>query len=444
MTLISQQFVYGENHEARPIALFVGLWLAVWIGFAAAYILLRRGHQIPLWAIIAVGLAARAILLPSNLIQENDPNRYVLDGEAIIHGVNPFAHSPEEVTSKGPAHFKAALATDDAQNILTRISYQDVPTIYPPLAQLSFAAGAILTPWDWMGQRIIFLLYDVATIAALIVALRAWGKPFHWVILYAWNPLVIKEIANSAHSDSLAALCFALLLWSLAPRPAEKMPLMSILAGLALAGAVLARLYPLMLAPAVLVYVMRKAPSWRNAALFCQAFAFAIILAYLPFTGVGLEQVTEGLRTYTSEWKRNEGAFALFMTLGPAARTASTLTIVAVALAAAARLWSSPARPSDLAWTVQTTLLAWILLTPASYPWYAVGLITISVVRPQPYVVVLSGAYAAYYLNFLYLYHDYPETWNSWTKAIEHGAIWLALIVPWVRRPRQARNPSRV
>jgi hypothetical protein len=212
-----------------------------------------------LW-ILGVGVAARLLMSVSGLIQENDCYRYVLDGEAILHGVNPFRFSPEQVAEAGEASFGGG---GDAQLILSRVGYPDIPTIYPPLAQLAFTVGAFLTPWSWHGQRIVFLLADLGTIAVLVLLLSRLGRPRHWIVFYAWNPLIIKEIANSAHLESLLSLSLSLLVlrccyWQARPTVAR-------LAWVALAfsAAILSKLYPIILAPILAVYVWRTARAVR-------------------------------------------------------------------------------------------------------------------------------------------------------------------------------------
>ena len=102
ISVLSASFVHGEGHAERPIGLFLALYLISWSGFALGCFLvwwrLPHGGRF----IIGVGLLARCFLLPSNLIQENDCYRYVLDGEALVQGVNPYAHAPKTIAEEGP------------------------------------------------------------------------------------------------------------------------------------------------------------------------------------------------------------------------------------------------------------------------------------------------------------------------------------------------------
>ncbi|MDA1045216.1 MAG: hypothetical protein O3C57_08345, partial [Verrucomicrobia bacterium] len=177
-SLLSRQFVFGIGHEDRPIMAVLLLFVLAWTGFAVATLHVWRtasSSSRGIGWIIVVGIVARLLMASSSLIQENDCYRYVLDGEAILHGVNPFRYTPENVADASTGKFAAALQREDAKVILSRITYGDVPSIYPPLAQAAFALGAWLTPWSWHGQRIVFLAADMLTMLLLVQVLGRMG-----------------------------------------------------------------------------------------------------------------------------------------------------------------------------------------------------------------------------------------------------------------------------
>lgn len=428
-------FVYGEGHAERPIWTFLALYALGWVGFAAAAVALRRSAPPPMVLVLGVAMLTRGLLLDSDLVQASDVYRYVLDGEAVVHGVNPYAHAPAALPDAAPERFRAALAAEDAQSILGRVSYPDVPTVYPPLAQAAFAAGAVLSPWSWFGQRIVFTACDVATIGFLLALLTRLRLPRAYVLLYAWNPLVLKEIANSAHVDSLAALCIVASVYA-AVRGNDDFALRwPALCGLVLGEAVLAKLYPLILLPALAVYWFKRANGPRNVFAFLSVCSATVLIGYAPFMGVGFDAITEGLRRYAGEWQRNEGLFALIAAAVPEyARAISVMLVGVVALVLAIHMrgeehdlaHSSAVDP--LIRAVQYTLLAWFLLLPAPYPWYATGLLAICALRPRAWAVVLSGALAIYYYSFLHEYRNHPDAWLLWAQAIEHGVIVLAVV----------------
>lgn len=430
MSALSGHFVFGEGHAARPISLFLGLYAIAWIAFAAAVVFVKRGRAPGIFCILLVALAMRLVFAASNPIQENDGYRYVLDGAVVAAGGNPFAYSPDDMRDHAPLGVWNDLRSDkDAQQVFNRISYREIPTIYPPVAQISFAVGHWLLPWRYAGQRLVFIVWDLGTIALIVFVLGRAALPQSWVLFYAWNPLVIKEIANSAHSDSAAGFFLVACVGALLMLQGEQRVRWALLGGLCLGGAILARMYPVMLVPVCAAIVFRsgglRALGWFGASL-----SAAIAIAYLPFLTVPFEQLTEGLRTYGEYWRRNDGAYAIIDLLFPQPRLVASLITASTGIGAALWYVGGKATFERGVCAIQVVILAWLLFAPASYPWYAVALMALCALRPRPWAVVMSGAYALYYLLFYFSYREMGSAWSSWAQAIEHSAIWLSIGIP--------------
>lgn len=446
MTMLGDRFVYGQDHELRPIPQFLAFYAVGWAGFAgASWMTARRllpGGN-PLYWIVGIGLIARLAALPSNLIQENDCYRYVLDGHAVMSGVNPFRYAPEDVAEEAPEPFRSELQRDDAQLVLSRIGYPEISTIYPPAAQAAFALGTVIVPWHWMGQRVLFLLADLATVALLIVTLRRCGQPVMCAAFYAWNPIVIKEVANSAHLDSLVGMfvivtLLALRHWSDRPGPGWLC-----VAAIALAGAVLTKLYPLVLLPACAVYVMDRG-GLRAGLGFVSVAAVTCIVAYIPFMDVGVARVTAGLAEYGRDWVRNDGAFGLLAAALPLPRPSAGAVIAIGALLTAWRMVRNGSSPDGLIVASQATLVIWFLFIPAVFPWYAIGLLAVSAFRIRPWAVALSGLWCLYYLLFYFEYHEdfhdpgWTQRWSDTIQWLQHLPVWVLLLWDWWPWKRQS------
>ncbi len=111
-------------------------------------------------AIIAIGLIPRLALLPAAPSLSEDLYRYLWDGRLLAHGINPFAHAPSDPALAG--------FHDD---VYRAMNHAGVPTIYPPGAQLLFAAAGTLggSPLAWKG---LILALEGLLLAALIALLR--------------------------------------------------------------------------------------------------------------------------------------------------------------------------------------------------------------------------------------------------------------------------------
>ena len=427
LSLMSDRLSPLQPPATRPLGwAFLCLSLS-WGGFAwACYLAIATKGRTRIGLIILVALLARGFFLWSDLIQSDDCYRYALDGRAVVEGINPFSFVPAELYDR-PSDKLIGTQPDKARFIIEHVNNPQVRTIYPPLAQSAFALGAVLTPWDVAGQRWVFLFFDLTTLAVLLLLLGRLGKPIGWIVLYAWNPLVIKEIANTAHMDSLPALFLVLLAAVLAVRRIREKVAWSLLAGVLMGGAILSKLYPLILLPVCLVWLAGGRRAYLRVAAFLLAVAVTVVAGYWPFKDTGLDKLVEGLRTYSQHWWNNPGMFVILQGLFDEPRRWLVAIVGVVTVVAAVRLWFSQRQVDDLVRAWQWPLLTALLLAPAFFPWYLVGLLAISVLRPRSWAVVLTGACGLYYLLRHVEAQGYAPAWQYATLAVEHGLIWAWL-----------------
>src|SRR5262245_39492556 len=104
----------------------------------------------------------------------DDVYRYVWDGRAQAGGHHRYQFPPADPQR---AELRDAV-------VYPRINHPEITTIYPPLAELLFAALAF-AKLGVTGFKVAFALMDVGVIAALAALLRALGLPRDRVVLYA-------------------------------------------------------------------------------------------------------------------------------------------------------------------------------------------------------------------------------------------------------------------
>ncbi len=215
------RFAFGVPTVERPILEMLGLFGAAFVVYLSAVRLaVRCGNSPKALAIIGgFSLVLRAILIPTDPIQEIDIYRYMWDGAVTAAGVNPYSFSPQQVrAAEGladvPEELQALVAVKNRSQslsaILDRVHFAELPTVYPPVSQFVFALASLSTPSHAsVGTHLIVMklwlvLFDIAIIAVLFLILKHCAKPIGWAVAYAWCPLVVKEIANSGHLDSIA------------------------------------------------------------------------------------------------------------------------------------------------------------------------------------------------------------------------------------------------
>jgi hypothetical protein len=148
--------------------------------------------------LIAFAVAFRVTLLfvPASL--SHDVHRAVWDGRVLASGGNPYRETP--------ASARLAPLRDAGW---AQIDHPSEPSASPPLSAAVFGLAARAGLGE-IGFKSVFVLFDIMTIVALGFLLRRIGRPMSWVALYAWNPLVVMEIAGSGHAEPLAVILLVL------------------------------------------------------------------------------------------------------------------------------------------------------------------------------------------------------------------------------------------
>ncbi len=355
----------GDLQRQIP-QLWVGVFSA-FLGYAlAAYFVLRSGaHFGQLHLILGAALVFRLTLWWSPATLSDDIFRYIWDGRVQLAGINPYLYAP---SAPQVAHLRDALYHS--------VNHAAIPTIYPPLAQLFFRAICLLSATP-AAVKLALLLCDWGLCLLLAHSLVGRGQDPRRVVLYAWHPLPLVEVAGSGHLDALGVLLLFAALYALHSQRWAA-------AVCAFAGAFLVKLVPLALLPA---FWRRPRAGWfnfrkRRALLLFPALS---LLAFWPFADAG-EKLATGLLTYVRHWHFNAAAYSLFrFVLEPQyARYLCTALFALIALGVQLR-YRDPYRAAF------ATLGAYVLLSPTVHPWYLLWVLPFLAFFPSPAWMLLSG-----------------------------------------------------
>lgn len=357
LAALSFRFAPGSEPTERPIPALLGLF---GITFLCYLIAIRVALKVTVGtrlmaAILLTSIVIRAVSLVSWPVLEIDIYRYIWDGAVTLEGTSPYRYSPEQVLSGRPhAHLpedlrrlvelRDARAALDA--ILSRIHYSELPTIYPPVSQAVFALAVLVTPakagvfGHVLVMKGMLVLFDLATVLVVIGLLRLAGKHIGWAIAYGWCPLVIKEVANTGHLDSLAVLLTTLALYfAVQPLACEVRGrsgrVQMAVAAVLLALAVGAKLYAVVLAP-LFVLIWIRTRGWGPATVATSVFLATTALILWPMlpglgphdagklTAVGArppvpvdtaalkpQDPSAGLKAFLRRWEMNDFLFLL-------------------------------------------------------------------------------------------------------------------------------------
>jgi hypothetical protein len=399
------------------VTLFVGvLGLAVLLYLDTIRSILRKPFpRQAIWLVLAVAVIARAALIASPLLLSSDIYRYVWDGRVQAHGINPYRYIPAD-----PA--LAPLRDTAIYPNINRRTY--ARTIYPPAAQVVFAIVGRISQ-TVIAMKLAMLAFEVIAVVCLLRLLTLARLPLERVLIYAWNPLVLWSFACDGHVDAIAVGLLALALLFRAERRDG-------LAGGLLAGAVLAKFLPLVVAPAFL----RGGSFWKPAL----AGLCVIVLLYALYISVGWH-VLGFMPSYDREEGIDNGSgFWLLAGLAhlvplPAHVAAIYLACVAAGMGLLALFLirrRATGTTQDITMLCRdTAVLAGCAMAALSphYTWYFAWLALPSVVAPIPAVIWLSAAPVALYLDPLNSRFYWPCI-----VYLPAGALTLATL--WRRRQR--------
>jgi hypothetical protein len=336
---------------------------------------------------------------------DDDVHRYVWDGRVQRLGYNPYLVVPSDPTLSG-------LHTSETRTL----NNPDMPSPYPAGAQLFFRAVTAIHE-SVFALKVTFVLCDFAIIFILLDILRRSGKGAHWVLAYAWHPLLATEVAGSGHVDIVGVLLLLVSTAALARR-------WRAVAALAFGLAVAVKFLPIVLLP---LY-------WKRIRIRDGALAAVVVaLLYLPFVNHGRIPIGS-LGTYVQSFRFNDPVFAtLERVVAPQLVVVLALLVgflTAIWLRSKAQAFSSGA----FAWPMAATLLC----APVVYPWYLLWLLPfVRSASTVPIIIWTVSIIPTYYVWHLRTIGR-PWVVPGWIMLLEYGSVAVALAMikfRWLTQP---------
>ena len=375
----------------------------------------RRGERFPLGRVLLWATVFRICGLFGGPFFEDDFYRYLWDGYRFATTGTPYGVAPE-------AFFVDSTIPELFRGILDQINNPDLPTIYAPVTQFVFLLGYILWPGSVTALQAILIAFDLATIA-LLFRLTSVGN----VMLYAWCPLVVKEIAFTAHPDGVG-IC--LLLAAIVLARNRRWQSTAICLGMA-AGA---KVFALVLVP--LVLLRARIRHW----VLCGA---TVLVLYAPFVLSGGTDM-QSLRVFAQEWEFNS---ALFSLLASILGTFETKLVLGLVFAVFWISYSARYRKDGTDSIPRGDWLygALLVVSPVINPWYLLWLLPFAAIFPSAWAWTASLAVLVSYVTGLNLneYTMQPYQQPIWARLLEFAPILLALGYDVLRHRRLNQRHKR-
>jgi hypothetical protein len=340
---------------------------------------------------------------------DDDIHRYVWDGRVQRLGYNPYIVVPSDPALGG-------LHTPETRTL----NNPDVPSPYPAGAQLFFRAVTAIRE-SVFALKVAFVVCDLAIVLVLLDILRCSGQGAHWVLAYAWNPLLAIEVAGSGHIDIVGAL---LLLLSFAALERRWRAIAAVAFGLAVA----VKFLPIVLLP---LY-------WKRVRMRDAAFATVVVgLLYVPFLNHGRIPIGS-LGTYVQSFRFNDPVFATLE------RVAAPQLVVGLAVLVGflTAIWQRSKAPAWYSDAFVWPMAASLLCAPVIYPWYLLWLLpfvrSASTVPIIIWTVSIIPTYYVWHLRTL----GRPWSVPGWMMLLEYGAVATAGVIILLRRITRPAAPQ--
>ena len=332
---------------------------------------------------------------------DDDIHRYVWDGRVQRLGYNPYIVVPGD-----PA--LAGLHTSETRTL----NNPEVPSPYPAGGQLFFRAVTSIHE-STFALKVAFVVCDFAIAFVLLDVLRRTRQGEHWVLAYAWHPLLAIEVAGSGHVDIVGVL---LLLVSAASLVRRWRAVAAISFGLAVAVKFL---------PIVLLPLYWKRVRLRDAALA----AIAVGLLYVPFLNHGRIPIGS-LGSYVQRFRFNDPVFATLERVVAPQLVAGLAVLVGFLTAIWMRRKSAEGSAEAFAWPMAASLFC----APVVYPWYLLWMLPfLRSTSTLPILVWTLSILPTYYVWHL---RTVGRPWlvPDWIVILEYGSVAVAAAMIALRR----------
>jgi alpha-1,6-mannosyltransferase len=393
--ILYSSFTILQNGE-KAISLYMIIYASAFILFYLSYLFVIKKADAgskSVVLIIVFGLLFRLVLIPSSPSTSDDVYRYVWEGKLIVNGFNPFEVAPNDDSLK-------SLHTKKYPSL---VSFPEMTTIYPTIAQVVFAAGYIISGENDIGIKIIYLFAELMTLIFIVLILRQRKLNPSLVILYSWMPLPIMEFFVNSHIDAIGITFFVMFVYLMLTNK-------YLIASVPFALGVMTKMYPLIFLPLLIkkLGLIKTTIFVAIVSVICISLLYPLIPEEHP--------VADSLTTYLRNWSFNGSFYAVIYSITGNGYDAKSLVFALMIVS----IGNIAIRYKDFLKAVYGVWLCFIMFSATLYPWYlgwiaainpAIGLasvmslfFTINITNFTPMADVWTEYWWAYLIQFIPFY----------------------------------------
>lgn len=421
--VFSFSLVFGMLSARQSDFVSILLWLLpVSIGYFLLLYLSKKDCSISYYLFVAVAVRISLVFTTPNL--SDDYFRFIWDGNISVQGENPYDKRPSE-------HIISSVISKD-QYLFRQLNSSEYHSVYPPFLQYLFKyvvkIGDNRLDINLLVLKIFYAVFSIGTVFLLPVVLKLYAvKPWR-AMIYILNPLVIIEEMGNLHAEGIMVLFLCLFFVVVKKFPEY--------AFLPFAAAILVKLTPLLLLPAILWRF-----SLKQRLIFCFGLLFIILLSFYPYiSGIMRGGFFKSLLLYFNSFEFNAFGYNIFKfwgyliygynkikILGPLTACLSFILILYFSI--------KKGKGTIEFLPLQCLILYFIhlFLSPVVHPWYLIPLVFFSAFNKMYFVIVWTTFASLSYSH----YHGGINKEQYYLVFLEYAVV---LVVLWTDLRRKHFN----
>ncbi|MEO1448531.1 MAG: hypothetical protein AAFV07_03330 [Bacteroidota bacterium] len=401
------------------MSLFGMYGLMIWPRIQNRLFPFSTGHSLSLAWILGGAFLLRLLAAGALPQLSDDYFRFIWDGQLWTLGTNPFRYLPKELMLSG--HAIQDLPLSDA--LFAGMNSPEYFTIYPPVLQAIFWLGAKLSPDSIMGavwiMKASILLAEAGTLWLLVKVLERQNLPQAWLLIYAFNPLIIIELSGNLHFEALM-ICFSLGSVYLLQQGKWWQ------SALVFALAICSKLLPVLWLPLLL-----RRLGWGKAILYGLISGMATLIMFLPmFDLETLQHLSASVGLYFQTFEFNASIWYIVRAIGYEVVGYNIIqkagSYMALATLFMILLYTFLERKPTLKNLPQGMLWAmslYFLMASIVHPWYISTLVLLATLTTYRWPLVWS--LMAFLTYSTYAQMPYAE--SLWIVGIEYSLVSMFL-----------------
>jgi len=398
--LLAYSLLLRYSFAAAGIPLPVFALLVSVIYLLIVWLFVSKNACNNIFLIIFFAILFRIIAFYGEPIYEDDYYRYLWDAYRFASDGTPYTLAPE-------AYFTDEQIPHLFQRILNGINHPNIPTIYAPTLQYIFLLAYWIAPGELWALKFLLIGFDCVLLILLSRHVRA-----SYLLLYAWNPLIIKEIAFTAHPDGILG-GLLLISYLLLNKNHENWAGIT----LALAAATKISAWP------VLPFLLIRCQTQGGL-----CFIVTLCVLYFPFL-INSGSDTLGLLAFAQHFEFNSALYALVNSVLND-RYAKLLLAISYLMCLAYYFYIYYRNKSTLP-RIDIILAGLLLISPVINPWYLLWILPWACMVPSFTAWLASAFVLLSYIAGLNLVDTElgPYQHPIWLRPLEFGLIAVALMI---------------